>query len=335
MKKTSSPDVGKKLLLTMQVVGSVTQKQFHARLLAVNPNTCFRPERAYKWIKGRASPRDPSIFEDLALLLDLRLDGRRVGGTELSACDYPTFRDLVFAQYGNRVPAQELPAPEANGAARPIEKKWNSLRQPVANDLPAYLAGPYLVLSRSWSMLQRNHLLVGEMLLEQRSDGFWTTEYLERLPGGPLHMIGPLYRAGRNLQILLNNFDSENVISMTLSIPPAPGAVLSGVMSGTAVHDTEMRPTAGRVVCLAMRYLDPDVTAQDAESWRFGFAEGTTYLATSPDAISARLRESGIDADLAARVAPDLHNMIVQDSHLGVIDVSGDRIANIIGSILR
>jgi hypothetical protein len=334
MKNTSSPDFGKKLILTMQVVGTVTQKQLHARLLAVNPDTCFRPERAYKWIKGRASPRDPSIFDDLALLLDLQANGKRITGATLSACDYPTFRDLVFAQYGNGVPAEELRSPQRSGFEGTIEHGGNPSRQLAVNDVPAFLAGTYLVLSRSWSMLQRNHLLVAEMILDRRPDGLWAMEYLERLPGGPLHMIGNLYRIGRNLQVSLNNFESENTIAMTLSAPPAPGVMLSGVMSGSALHDTEMRPMAGRVVCLAMRHLKPSADMQDPGSWRFGFAEGTTYLASSADAISARLRDSGIDSDLASRIAPDIADLIIEDSHMGVIDITGDRVSKIIGTIL-
>lgn len=335
MKKTSSPDFGKKLLLTMQVAGTVTQKQLHARLIAVNPNTCFRPERAYKWIKGRASPRDPSIFDDLALLLDLQQNGKRISGTALSACDYPTFRDLVFAQYGNSVPARELPSPQpTDSAGTAADHPSTPLQQTAANDVPGYLAGTYLVLSRSWSMLQRNHLVVGEMILDRRADGLWAIEYLERLPGGPLHMVGNVSRVGRNLQVTLNNFESENTISMTMSIPPAPGVMLPGVMSGTAVYDTEMRPTAGRVVCLAMRYLKPRVEAQDPASWIFGFAEGTTYLASSAEAIGARLQEAGVDPELASRIAPDIGELIIQDSHMGIIDVSGDRVSRIIGAIL-
>ncbi|MEO0680625.1 MAG: hypothetical protein AAF192_09445, partial [Pseudomonadota bacterium] len=64
-------DLPKKLRLTLSALGCRTQKELLGKLLTVNPQTAFTPDKAYKWMSGAATPRDPAIYADLAAALGL------------------------------------------------------------------------------------------------------------------------------------------------------------------------------------------------------------------------------------------------------------------------
>lgn len=339
-----------KLVLLMRALGVVTHKQLYARLKKINPGTGYRPELAYKWASGIASPRDPSVYDDLATLLDLDDGGSPVTGAVLRACSYQAFRRFLVARYGAAVQKDETElssfghAPELTAErdgpepASPEDRIETPSDIASANTLPGYIAGAYFVMSNAWSTLQRRYLLCGELILCPRADGTWMASYLERLPGGDLMMTGRLYRIGRNMQVTLVNAEVENVLPMTFLMPHAPGAVLSGIMSGTALHDTDMRPTAGRVLCIGMPYLkgaSVEDTAASGNKIDFGFASGPAYLEGTTAAIANRLEAIGLDLGCALRVASDVLPFLTEDGEAGVIQAGSARTDAITRALLR
>ncbi|SDG60518.1 hypothetical protein [Thalassobaculum litoreum] len=340
MSRANSVAFAQKLGLLMRVLGIVTHKQLYIRLKEINPGTGYRPELAYKWANGVASPRDPSVYDDLATLVDLNDGGYPVSGSVLRACSYQTFHGFLVAQYGTKVPKDEVepsnPAstrqPTAERRGPEHDKPEDQIETPSdigsANTLPAYIAGAYFVLSNAWSTLQRRYVLCGELIIRARADGTWMASYLERLPGGDLIMTGQIFRIGRSLQVTLVNTAFENVLAMTFLLPHAPGAVLSGIMSGTALHDTDMRPSAGRVLCIGMPYLKSASVADTAtpnDRIGFGFAPGPAYLEGTTTAIANRLEVMGLDRELALLAASDVLPFLTEDGEAGVIQAGGGR----------
>tara|TARA_E500000318_G_scaffold1962_1_gene2601 strand:+ start:11309 stop:12463 length:1155 start_codon:yes stop_codon:yes gene_type:complete len=339
-----------KLALLMRVLSIVTHKQLYVRLKEINPETGYRPELAYKWTNGAASPRDPSVYDDLATLLDLNDRGHPVSGSVLRACTYQTFRGLLVARYSTKVPNDEIEPSRVVNARRPKAQHRDpehagpedQIETPSdiasANALPGYIAGAYFVLSGAWSTLQRRYVLCGELIIRARADGTWMASYLERLPGGDLVMTGQIFRIGRSLQVTLVNTAFENVLAMTFLLPHAPGAVLSGIMSGTALHDTDMRPSAGRVLCIGMPYLNSASvtdTATPNHKIDLGFAPGPTYLESTTMAIANRLEVMGLDPGRAVRAASNVLPLLTEDGAAGVIQASNDRTDAIIRALLH
>ena len=339
-----------KLLLLMRALGVVTHKQLYARLKEINPGTGYRPELAYKWANGTASPRDPSVYNDLATLLDLNDGGSPVTGAVLRACSYQAFHRFLVTRYGAAVQNDETDLSGLGHAPEPTAERGDPeppspedrIETPSdiasANALPGYIAGAYFVLTNAWSTLQQRYLLCGELILRARADGTWMASYLERLPGGDLMMTGRLYRIGRSLQVTLVSTKFENVLPMTFLLPHAPGAVLSGIMSGTALHDTDMRPTAGRVLCIGMPYLKSASvtdTATPNDKIDFGFAPGLAYLDGTTAAVANRLEAIGLDLGCALRVASDVLPFLAGDGEAGVIQAGSARTDAITRALLR
>ena len=345
-----------KLALLMRVLGTVTHKQLYVRLKEINPETGYRPELAYKWTNGVASPRDPSVYDDLATLLDLNDGGHPVSGSVLRACTYEVFRGLMVARYSTKVPSDEIEPTRVVNARRPKAQRRDpeyagpeaqsgpedQIETPSdiasANALPGYIAGAYFVLSGAWSTLQRRYVLCGELIIRARADGTWMASYLERLPGGDLVMTGQIFRIGRSLQVTLVNTAFENVLAMTFLLPHAPGAVLSGIMSGTALHDTDMRPSAGRVLCISMPHLNSASvtdTATPNDKIGFGFAPGPAYLESTTAAIANRLEVMGLDRGRAVLATSEILPLLTEDGEAGVIQAGTYQTDAIIRALLH
>ena len=66
---TERTELSRKLQLTTIALGCPTSKELCARFAAVNPNTAFTAQNAYKWVRGKATPRLSSVYEDWARVL--------------------------------------------------------------------------------------------------------------------------------------------------------------------------------------------------------------------------------------------------------------------------
>jgi len=301
--RPSTRDFPRKLRLAMRVAGCVTQKDMRARIKLLNPETQYEPMRAYKWAQGRSAPRDPSIYDDIARLLELS-----ISGDALRICSYEEYRRHVEARHGPGIPEDS-------------ETAGTSL--PQSQPMPGYMAGSYLTLSRAWSVHRaEGWLIAGAMTFHPVSDGPWTMDYIERLPGGELKMKGPVRRLGRCLHTLLVNPEQEMLLSTTYTLPPAPAPILSGVMSGMSLHDPEMRPTACRIIGLRV--------PTEAE----GLPGCTGYVAAADGAIADCLTGIGLTRSLADKMAPGILAFTSEPGNEGLIQAPSSGVISLIGLML-
>lgn len=300
-------ELPRKLRLAMRVVGCATQKEMHARLKTLNPNTGYEPSRAYKWAQGRSTPRDPSVYDDLVRLLELP-----VAGEVLRSCSYEEFRRLLEARHGAAVPAEAAAAPA-------------TVAEPLSDGIPVpgYLAGSYLALSRAWSRHRGpGWLLAGGMTVRPDPAGGLAMDYVEELPGGALEMAGAVRRIGRSLHVLLTSLDQEMLIATTYTLPTAPAPILSGVMSGVALHDAEMRPAACRLIGLRLPEGSP------ASRTASGYLEATAA------AIADRLGTAGMASALATRLAPGVLAFVTDPGDQGLVDAPASGVNSLVGLML-
>src|SRR4030095_10089810 len=59
-------EIDRKLRLTAAFLGAATRKDLARAFHRVNAATPFDVERAHKWLQGRATPREPQVYEDWA-----------------------------------------------------------------------------------------------------------------------------------------------------------------------------------------------------------------------------------------------------------------------------
>ncbi|MDF1791193.1 MAG: hypothetical protein P1U88_04740 [Thalassobaculaceae bacterium] len=253
--EAGSRDLGPKLRLIMRTLGTETQKQLLARLRLVNPDTRFSPAKAYKWITGRASPRDMTVFDDLARLLDLQMEGEAVGGDWVRSVDFDGFYRKMLERYGTRVSRDMAPSALNDRDANPGGSvSWPPVNA-ESNPIPSTVDGQYLAISPAWSVHRSGALVIAEFNVRRRGGDTVIVEYRERLPGGDLEMTGTLVRFGRCLHVVLRDADGDAAITMVFSIPATPASLLAGVMCGVAMHDATTRPVAGRIACIDVQRL--------------------------------------------------------------------------------
>ncbi len=306
-----------KLRLILLVTGCETQKEFYAKLKSVNPETGYDPIRAYKWVQGRSSPRNHSVYQDLARLIDLG-----ISGDELRTCTFEDFYRLLVGRYGDLV--ADIPASSYVTGQNTMTATLEGGEVQPAYPLPVYLVGRYLTLSRAWSPHRPGSLITGETDISRGPDGSLFISYVEHLPWGKLELKGPIQRIGRNMTIQLVSRDHEMVLTFTYALPPAPGVVLAGIMSGVTMHDAEMRPMAGRVI--GLRLPEGSETGIEAE------ADG--YLGLTADEISERLVRFDMNPDQAARLAPDILDFLINTGDRGLLEAPVTAINTIMGKAL-
>ncbi|KZD08765.1 hypothetical protein AUP43_08370 [Oceanibaculum pacificum] len=285
----------------------------YARFKALNPQTGYDPQRAYKWLQGRSSPRDAGIYEDIARLLDLPVTGEAVRN-----CSFAEFRAMIEPRRGALAeelgqatalvpasrtiqPASLIPAPAPSSTTRP----------------PAYLAGRYLAISQAWAPSRRGWLLVGILTITPDTGTGMAMRYEENLPDGLLVMTGALQRIGRNVLALAINAEDEMFISFSLQIPPAPALALFGIFNGAASHDLDMRPTASRILCLRADPVAPKAL--------MGLSR---YIPDEPEILCQTLLAIGISGSRVVQLSEKLRDYLNADG--GLIDTPLSLIAPLI-----
>ncbi|WP_028467271.1 hypothetical protein [Nisaea denitrificans] len=306
-----------KLRLILRVTGCETQKEFYAKLKSVNPDTGYDPVRAYKWVQGRSSPRNRSVYEDLARLIDLGLSG-----DDLRTCSYDDFYRLLAGRYGDLL--LDIPAPDRAPGHDTVAAQVKSDEAPPAYPLPDYLVGRYLTLSRAWSPHRPGCLITGVTDISHGPDGNLLINYIEHLPWGTLKLNGPAQRIGRNMTTQLVSRDQEMLLTFTYALPPAPGVVLAGILSGVTMHDAEMRPVAGRVIGLRLQ--------EGSEARIEAGADG--YLGLTAEEIAEQLVRFDMKPDQAARLAPDVLEFLIDTGDRGLIEAPVTAINTIMGKAL-
>jgi hypothetical protein len=295
-------DFDRKLRLTAAALGCGSCKELAARFRLVNPRTPFDLERAYKWLQGRALPRQQQVYADWAALLDL---GRPLDW--LMACDVEGFLGALCERVD--LPRELLlRRAEAFGGGT-----MTSAGARVGGD--GYLCGVYAGYSHAWSPYYAGRLIRGTLHLElPQSRARLMASYTETLPTGQVRVDGPALAAGRSLHIHLREPGSEVPLFMSLYRPAPPASVLAGFLVGATFVGPDPRPSVSRIVLVRMpapavvvqqgeRYLEPG-EALAADLVAAGLAVST------PVEVDARLSTflqgpggSGFDQVLAEQYA--------------------------------
>ena len=327
-------DFDRKLRLIMRTLSVGTQKELRGLLQDLNPQTAYTPGRAYKWVTGRAVPRDPSVFDDLAHFLSLRSDGEPVGGEWLRTVDFATFFGGMADRFGDRVAQDMAPPPPGAGPREGLTSAGIPSRhqQPV----PGYVTGTYLAISPAWSAHRGGEFVLGEIVVSRDPEGSTALQYREYLGFGDVDCAGPLNRRGRSLQALAVDGEDEETLNFVLAVPSAPGILLCGVMSGIAMHDAEARVVAGRIVGLDIQALrrGVDDPGEAADILRATLRETGAYCDASADGIQSLLEKMGAaGGDLsghAAAICSYLDDPVIS----GVVDVRQATINDLSGFLL-
>lgn len=295
--------LSRKLQLTSIALGCPTSKELCARFAAVNPNTAFTVQNAYKWVRGKATPRLSSVYEDWARVL-----GEGFTGSFVAASTFDEFAvevqarhqvpDAALARLGS-ADAPALAADEAEGPASLVPLVWQSSH---------VLCGRYLAVSFAWSRAEAGRLILGRMEIEPGGDGTPEARYSEWLFGQLVPMTGRVAGDGRAAQTVLECNFSRRLYLLALQVPSPPANIVGGMLTGSALHDPNTRAIAGRMVLVrdrsqaeapdhAIDYLDPTDEAFDAQIGKLGYAASPERMAAAA-AVLDILRAPGPTPEL-------------------------------------
>ncbi|MDX8466037.1 hypothetical protein RFM26_10130 [Mesorhizobium sp. VK23B] len=239
--------IAQKLRLTSALLGTVTRKDLAAAFRAVNPKTAFDLGRADKWLQGRARPRQMSVYDDWAKVLELEQPGAWIAESDLAS-----FTAAIAARRG------------IDGAE--LERRAGMQFEASAHDergLGSGLAGTYACYSRAWSPYYRGQLIKGRLSIEAGpgAHGLSAT-YRETLPTGQLLLGGPVNPAKRGLYVHLKEVGGDAQFFLCLFPQTQPVSVLGGYMCGAAIIGPEAQPSITRILLVRLRDA-----ASGAETW--------------------------------------------------------------------
>ncbi len=256
-------NIDRKLRLTAAFVGAGTRKDLAAAFRKINPLTAFDVDRADKWLQGRSTPRQFSVYEDWIRLIDLPMPADWI-----IDCDVDTFIDHMCSHHG-----RERAQLERRAAA--FGKPSNS-----EDERGGTIAGRYVCYSHSWSPYFRGQLIRGVLSIEQENGPQrLTATYSEQLPTMPLKLKGPVTVSRRSVSISVSGGAEDVGLFFSLLPFSPPGSVLGGYMMGGTILGPDSQPSVTRMVLVRIKddsttnlesaYLEPGVTVpQDLE--RFG-----------------------------------------------------------------
>lgn len=259
--------IDRKLRLTAALLGTVTRKDLATAFRRVNPATAFDVERANKWLQGRAQPREFSVYEDWAKLLNL---GRP--GAWIADCDVETFVEAICAHHG-------LERQELERQAEALHHAPSSRQED--RGLILALGRTYLCYSHAWSPYYRDQLIRGTLTIDAASGAAGSAAtYAENLPTGCLQLSGSITLAKRGMFLDLREAGGDAQSLICLFPPSPPGSMLGGYMCGTTMIGPEPQPSVTRIVMIRLpcsnsqlneigSYLPPDASIAD-DLGRFG-----------------------------------------------------------------
>lgn len=269
-------ELSRKLQLTTIALGCPTSKELCARFAAVNPNTAFTAQNAYKWMRGKATPRLASVYDDWARVL-----GADFTGAFVAASSFEEF--AAHVQRCHRVPEAALaklatpPAVDPAGADDQV-----GALVPLVWQSSHVLCGRYLAVSFAWSRGEAGRLILGSMDISPSQDGALEARYNEYLFGKRVAMTGLVSGDGRAAQSVLQCTYSRRLYFLALQVPSPPANIVGGILAGCALHDPNTRAITGRMVLVrdrsassepqhAVDYVDATVEALEAEIATLGY----------------------------------------------------------------
>ena len=251
----SAQDLPRKLALAAEALGCRTQKELLNRLLLVNPDTSFDPVRAYKWLKGRSTPRDPGVYQDLADALELAESGEVV-----RTCSFEAFAAMV----ANR---------SAPGRDRVLQPARDA-------SVLSHLDGGYVLYMASFSNFPTPKIFrITLEIISQPSGGAEMRMNVPR-PDHLIHLRSSLTFTGGAINAFLVNEAFGSAIFVWFADPAPPVRLAGGLIGSTAGYVAVAIPTCSRMVLVRA----PDERV-DLESDRFYLDFDDAALAADIDAI--------------------------------------------------
>lgn len=278
----------RKLRLTAALIGANTRKDLARAFQRVNRATSFDIDRAAKWLQGRAHPRDLSLYQDWAAILQL---DRPLAW--LLECELPQFLDELSRRHD--IDALLL-ARRADGFGR--------ARPPLsASALPparAFLCGVFVCYRLAFSPYFRGRLIRSSLAVGAGAKGELQARYSELLPTGPDHASGPVTCHGRSLFIdLASPLVAGDRAFLSLFKPQPPASCLAGLYCSATLISPNAEPSCSRL--LAVRVPDEHASA----------VEGANRYLEPGESIAGDLAQYSVlprpDAPLDGTLAGFLH----------------------------
>lgn len=244
-------DIDRKLRLTAAALGVTTCKDLAAAFRSVNPATSFDVERGYKWLQGRARPREFRVYEDWAVLLDMGHSGDWIAESEVGA-----FLDAICAR-------RHL-APETLLRRAEVFSGASTARHPEPSR-GRELVGTYACYSHAWSPYFRGKLIRGVLSIAPAPDRQRLhATYGENLPTGRIQVEGPVTISDRMLHLDLREPGGGAQLTFCLYPPTVPASVLGGLMCGITFLGPDPQPSVTRVVMIRLPAATPGLHAVEA-----------------------------------------------------------------------
>ncbi|MGE3294776.1 MAG: hypothetical protein AB7O95_25700, partial [Geminicoccaceae bacterium] len=242
----------RKLRLTAAMIGANTRKDLARAFHRVNPATVFDIDRAAKWLQGRAHPRDLSLYEDWAAILQL---DRPLAW--LLECELPVFLTELSRRHGID---PLILARRADRFGRPRQAG-----EGVAPPASAFLCGSFVCYRHAFSPYFRGRLIRSSLIVSPASRGRLQARYSELLPTGPDHAVGPVSADGRSLFIdLVSPAVVGDRAFLSLFKPQPPASCLAGLFCSATLFSPSADPSCSRL--LAVRSAPAVAAAREAGS---------------------------------------------------------------------
>jgi hypothetical protein len=246
-----------KFAITAAALGCTTRKELARAFAKANADTSFDLDRSYKWLQGRAQPRDSKLYAEWLHLL--RLSQSREW---LLDCSSDEFLAAVAASMD--VSAEEIwqDASGFLGEGQPEHSSPLGLRRQLEGVFAAY--------SWAWSPYHAGRLIRATLVVApSRRLGRPEATYSELLQGGLTRMSGTSYDSGRSLFLNLLHEEGELPLFFSMFRPAPPTSAMMGHLTGAALIGPDPPPSATRVIMVRVpaspgatergnRYMQPD-----------------------------------------------------------------------------
>lgn len=248
-----------KFAITAAVLGCATRKDLARAFARADPMTSFDLDRSYKWLQGRAQPRNPKLYREWLDLLglvrtkDWLLDSSSEEFLAEICGQRQVQHELVWQQALDFLGADV--GDQDHGSPMGLRKQ---------------LEGVFAVYSWAWSPYRHGRVIRGTLTVTQsRRLARPEVVYSETLQGVPMRMQGTTYDSGQSLFLNLLHEDGELPLFFSMVRPNPPTSVMVGHLAGASLMGPTRPPSVTRIIMLRVpaawnkvedgnRYLEPD-----------------------------------------------------------------------------
>ncbi|HEX2527720.1 MAG TPA: hypothetical protein VHL31_15665 [Geminicoccus sp.] len=246
-----------KFAITAAALGCATRKDLARAFAKADPATSFDLDRSYKWLQGRAQPRDPKLYREWIDLLGI--DRTREWLLDCTSDQFLTVVSLKRQVGPERLWQQAM---DFLGEDVPDQASPMGLRRQLEGVFAAY--------SWAWSPYRHGRIIRGTLVVTQsRRVGRPDVVYSETLQGDLTRMRGTTYDSGQSLFLNLLHEDGELPLFFSMVRPNPPTSVMMGHLAGAALMGPSRPPSITRIIMLRVpasvslvestnRYLEPD-----------------------------------------------------------------------------